>query len=342
MGKSTLSWLTARALAAKRRPVALVDFDLTGTSLADALRLRAPTWVEIEPGERLPLNLAPTAPPVDPRDLIRARARESDPHARHVPFLNDFLLWEDDVGLSRADVHPDALAWHLPSDDPLEAWLRVFPSSALPEDLAQILALLYDEPFCAWVESRVEWLLNAFLAHSKIRDVVIDTPPTIPGLSRALLSAAMRLTEPGAKLPLADDGSTPPEMLWAATVQWRPWIVVSQDMQDLVSVKRWVVSHDESEVRRLGVVVNRAQMGNDVIQEKLRLFEQGITQTSDLALEASAAALASGEKGIFEVPWRAITTIDIEDGLDVFRVGYDATPRVPSSVEALCRLVETS
>lgn len=261
VGKTTLSLLTARALAQRGEQVLVVDLDLTGTSLADGLALRAPTWADPEGRTAL------TRRPDDwlPREEgIRKRARDpEDP-----PFLNDFLLRTQNAAWTREEAHPEALAWKLPADDALADRLMVLPSSAFPADLEQVLALLYDEPFSAWAESRLEWLLDAVLEKTTIRHVVIDTPPCIPGISRAVLSAAMRLGR-DTKLRLSDDGELPPA-LWAARVQWLPWLVTSEDRQDLRALERWLAEHDADEVGRLGVVINRFTTGKDQVLGWLR------------------------------------------------------------------------
>lgn len=249
VGKTTLSVLVARHLAERGERVLVVDLDLTGTSLADGLALRAPVWDDPE-GRRLL-----TRPP-DRREAIGDRlfgSRERTPASP--PFLNDFLLREQDEDWTVDEAHPEAFAWSLPEDDALADRLFVVPSSAFPSDLDRVLALLYDEPFSAWAESRLEWLLDALLSKTGFRHVVIDTPPCIPGISRAVLSAAMRLgREP--KVRLSEDGPNPPA-LWSASVRWSPWLVASEDRQDLRALERWLAEHDADELSRLGVVVNR-------------------------------------------------------------------------------------
>lgn len=276
VGKTTLSVLVARHLAERGERVLVVDLDLTGTSVADGLALRAPIWDE--PARRRSLNHPPDRrDPVGDR-LFGSRARTpNDP-----PFLNDFLLREQEVDWNVNEAHPEALAWSLPDEDPLADRLFILPSSAFPSDLDRVLALLYDEPFSAWVESRLEWLLDALLATSDFRHVVIDTPPCIPGISRAVLSAAMRLGR-DVKVRLSDDGPNPPA-LWSASVRWFPWLVASEDRQDLRALERWLAEHDAEELSRLGVVVNRATLTIEQVLGKL----QGGDPDGPTQLERSA------------------------------------------------------
>jgi hypothetical protein len=116
VGKSTLSYLVTRLLGERVKDgerVALVDADLTGTSLADALPLRAPRWRGVAVDDELPLGQVPDEwRPLDAAraDLV-ARASHADGHARVVPMLNDFLLWKKDRYDIDKDVHPEALFW---------------------------------------------------------------------------------------------------------------------------------------------------------------------------------------------------------------------------------------
>ncbi|MEP7122663.1 MAG: ParA family protein [Byssovorax sp.] len=268
VGKSTLSYLVARLLA-EEGPVVLVDADLTGTSLADVLPLRAPRWNGVGADQILPLNLPPDE--WSPCDLecqhLANRASFPDGHLRVVPLLNDFLLWAKGRYDATTDVDPRALFWRLLEDDPLVDSLFVIPSSALPNDLTQIMPLIYDELHAAYLESRLEWLLHWILEKTDVRTVVFDTPPTIPGLSRAVLSMAMRLPE---YVDLAVDGGTPRELTkeYTERINWTPFLVVTPDIQDLRAAERWLEGPDNPDIDRIQVVLNRATKSwNDLKQE---------------------------------------------------------------------------
>ncbi len=256
VGKSTLSYLVARSLAADG-PVALIDADLTGTSLADVLSLRSPAWNGEH--ERLPLDQKPDFwLATDPKRMrLQERSMSGDdPHARFVPLLNDFLLWDCNRYDVHRDVEPEALFWKLPEKDPLADRLFVIPSSALPNDLSQILPLIYDELQAAYLESRLEWLLHWILAKTNVRTVVFDTPPTIPGLSRAILSMALRLPE---YTELAEDGGTPLELTSDRTspITWSPFLIATTDLQDIRAAERWLVGRPENEIERIAIILNR-------------------------------------------------------------------------------------
>ncbi|MFM7204477.1 MAG: hypothetical protein ACKO6N_27195 [Myxococcota bacterium] len=84
---------------------------------------------------------------------------------------------------------------------------------------------------------------------------MVDTPPTLPGLSRTVLSLALRLgREP--RQPLAIGGDVPPR-LKDAELHWHAQLVASPDLQDLRALFRWLelVQPDEQPV--LQFLINR-------------------------------------------------------------------------------------
>lgn len=266
VGKSTLSTLLAYNLARRQPdiPVVLIDMDLTGTSLSDVLTLQAPRWTD----DRVDLLTAP----VDFYSCDDTRRRIDERHGGprsaklQVPYLNDFLLWADPNWSTERDVDPRALCWRMQGAPDN---LRVIPSSALPDDLRRIIPVIFDEEHAAYLEARIESLLDALMVDGCKQIVVFDTPPTIPGLSRSVLSLGFRLG--GAeKQPLAKDGYIPPR-LEQASVRWHIAMVLSQDRQDLRAAERWVdrVGPEEQELVRL--VVNRVPAGESQTLHR-RLF----------------------------------------------------------------------
>jgi len=273
VGKSTLSILCAHALAKALEadaespvPVVLIDMDLTGTSLADVLPLCAPEWPDLQRAE--PIDLLGVRPsgayhsPEETRLRMEARRnrlevpseRPLDPRAPiGVPFLNDQLLFATKDWKLERDVPVDALLWR-EKEGPRNLW--VIPSSALPDDLERILPVIYDEERAAFLEGRLERLFAALIARFGRLAVVIDTPPTVPGLSRSVLSLALRLGR-GKKVALSEGGTLPPA-LEAAAVRWHACLVASPDFQDLRAAVRWLdlVRGDEQEIIRLAI--NRA------------------------------------------------------------------------------------
>lgn len=281
VGKSTLSVLTALGLAQRGAQVTLVDMDLTGTSLADVLPLEAPAWVGKEPIATLDLLQPPTGflshgetrKRMDLRDELASEAIEEDPEGtealapKSVPFLNDFLLFATPDWDEQRDVDIRSMLWRM-QGVPLES-LRVVPSSALPSDLDRTLPVIFDENHSGFLEGRLEYLLDALVPEAGEAVVVVDTPPTIPGLSRAVLSLALRLTrEP--KHPLADDGFMP-ERLQSAHVEWTAFLVGSMDHQDIRAANRWLSQVGEEERPHVRFLINRIQEGDEQeMQELLR------------------------------------------------------------------------
>ncbi|HZI07818.1 MAG TPA: hypothetical protein VEZ71_27615, partial [Archangium sp.] len=199
------------------------------------------------------------------RDELASEALEQDPEGaealapRCVPFLNDFLLFATPDWDEQRDVDILAMLWRM-QGVPQES-LRVVPSSALPSDLDRTLPVIFDENHSGFLEGRLEYLLEALVPEEGEAVVVVDTPPTIPGLSRAVLSLALRLSrEP--KQPLADDGFMP-ERLQAARVEWTAFLVGSMDHQDIRAANRWLSQVGEDERPHVRFLVNRIQEGDE-------------------------------------------------------------------------------
>jgi len=272
VGKSTLATLNALQLA-KKHPdarVLLVDMDLTGTSLADVLPLQAP---RVSEDNVLALDSAAAewCSVDDTRAAVRRRGDEVDPRQRHVAFLNDYLLFAPLDGSLDAD--PRSLFWKY-NGAPKN--LDVLPSSALPRDLQRILPVIFDEHQSAFLEARLETLISRVLSSDRneadetLRDlhVVLDVPPTIPGLSRAVLSAVMRLSARDGVVDLADNRPTDRVFQDIETRRGRAFVVTSRDLQDLRAAARWLRATTDDRVR---VIVNRSDEGSAVqMRDELR------------------------------------------------------------------------
>jgi hypothetical protein len=264
VGKSTLSTFVAYGLARQGHDVVLIDLDLTGTSLSDVLALEAPRWAE----DTIDLRSSPGAGFFD-RATTLERIRERDPQEMmklRVPFLNDFLLWSDPDWSTEHDVVPGALSWRVQGGP---GNLAVIPSSALPADLERIIPVIFDEEHAAFLEARIEVLLDALVPAQGERVVVIDTPPTVPGLSRSVMSLALRLgREP--KRALADDEYIP-ERLGANPVTWQIGMVVSRDRQDLRAAERWLALVEGMDDGLFKLIVNRVPSG-EIEQIRAEIF----------------------------------------------------------------------
>lgn len=277
VGKSTLSLHKARRLAAENpsRPVYLLDMDLTGTSLADVLPLCAPdlnldmTRQLIEKRQQVLLERlkAPTPAPGHPR----LRPLEPPPPPA---FINDYLLFATQDWDEQQDMALETLLWQ---EENSPENLFILPSSALPADLERLLPVLFDEEHAAYLEGRLEHLLAGLLTLHEAQSspdaeicVVIDTPPTLPGLSRSMLSLALRLRHPPGddRRQLSDDGGMP-ERLEQCEVRWEAWLVATPDLQDVRAAARWfkLASDDERQVFKF--VLNRVPPGDPVQRQRL-------------------------------------------------------------------------
>lgn len=256
VGKSTLSTFLAHNLASLRpeTEVVLIDLDLTGTSLSDVLPLQAPRWTD----DVIDLRSRPTGSFHDRSETLRriAARQPASPEMLQVTYLNDYLLWTDPDWSTDRDVEPSALRWAMRGAPPN---LSVIPSSAMPADLERIIPVIFDEEHAAFLEARIEVLLDALVPDDGERIVVIDTPPTIPGLSRSVLSLGLRLGhEP--KRALADDEYIPARLL-AGRVRWQIGMVLSVDWQDLRAAERWMALFGPDEQDILRIIINRAPSG---------------------------------------------------------------------------------
>ncbi|HFE43998.1 MAG TPA: hypothetical protein ENJ18_00700, partial [Nannocystis exedens] len=262
VGKSTLSTALALGLARRHpdRQVVLIDLDLTGTSLSDVLPLCAPRWSS----NKLDLLKAPDHGFFS-ADETQERITRREPQLRdRVPYLNDFLLRTDTDWSTDDDVVPEALFWAL---DGGPKNLRVIPSSALPADLERIIPVIFDEEHAPFLEARMEVLLDTIMPdEDEEKIVVIDTPPTIPGLSRSVISLAFRLGHKP-KRALAEDDYIP-SRVEAGRVHWQVGMVLSRDQQDLRAAERWLALVEPNDEDLVRVILNRLLSGEDEQMEK--------------------------------------------------------------------------
>jgi len=258
VGKSTLATLCAWAAAQRedRPPVYLIDMDLTGTSLADVLPLRAPRWgdAEVMPKRFKRGRPQPSGFWLRDESFERLESRSAGGHLRiTVPVLNDYLLFATPDWSPGNDMPLEAVCWAVEDGPPN---LRVLPSSALPADLSRTLPIIFDEEYTAYIEGRLERLLNQVVERHTNAWVIFDVPPTLPGLSRAVASLGLRLGR-APKQPLSQDGVIP-RPLQDSEVHWMNCLVASLDVQDNLALARWVQLVQPAERARFQVVVNRA------------------------------------------------------------------------------------
>lgn len=277
VGKSTLATLAAHG-AARQNPemrVVLIDMDLTGTSLADVLPIAAPFWGS-KSHEAMKLLAKPDGYLDREASLEALEARDGErPHVT-VPVLNDYLLFASPDWDAETDIPAESLFWRFERGPEN---LFVIPSSALPVDLEATLPVIFDEDQSAYLESRLEYLL-ADLA-SKPTWVIFDVPPTIPGLSRAVLSLALRLGGEE-RIPLTANGPVLAP-LDTVPIRWRAGLVASPDQQDRIALARWIAKLRDEEQARFKVILNRVVSGGR--QEQIEhLWRHGSSHDAKLDL----------------------------------------------------------
>jgi hypothetical protein len=180
VGKSTLAVVTAKLLAEIGRVPLLVDADLTGTSLADGLLLRAPR-VELRPDGALDLDASPTGELYTLQRTLELRhARKASLWKERPPppaYLNDALTYVGPEG--GPDCRIDGMIWRHERDD----HVRYLPSSPLPQDVSIGLGWIYNEKPFRWVR-RFTWVLDALLHRDstlteiqwKVNPFLVTTP----------------------------------------------------------------------------------------------------------------------------------------------------------------------
>lgn len=266
VGKSTLAIVTAKLLAKAGRVPALVDCDLTGTSIADGLLLCAPEAAEL-PDHAVDFDAPPAGRWLSFEETVRRRsarrnARWKD-RVHRPPYFNDvlntlFARWED--GRSEP-IRVDAAIWHHQRED----GVRYLPSSAIQYDIARSLDWYnHRKPF-DWAECLM-WALDHLAEQiPDLTDVVIDLPPGTWGFSHETMILARMLhkeTPLPEGLPRWTDGP----------IRFRanPFLVTSGDSNDILPVLEYLAEHHLEELRFVRPIANRAIDTIDAIRERVK------------------------------------------------------------------------
>ncbi len=261
VGKSTLAVACAAVLAENGRRPLVIDADLTGTSLADGLSLRAPRLPLETRDDSLQLDALPSNvfySLEETWELIERRRllEDVDPERPcFVPFFNDALTWQSpDL---EHDCRLDAISWQHQA----EPRVRYLPSSPAAADIGVALGYMYTEGHGGWPR-RLTWLLhNSLQQMPELTDIVIDLPPGLFGFTHATLSILSYLAReqplPEGYAPLGEMG-----------VRWRvkPFLITSQDRNDLYSVLRFL-GPLKAQLPPLTPLVNRLDTSLNRIKE---------------------------------------------------------------------------
>lgn len=253
-GKTTLAVACAKLLAADGRVPVLIDADVTGTSIADGLRLCAPIVARRADG-MIDLKAPPTGyfSRAQTLELRRARAVTSWTTVPPPPtYLNDALThncgdWATSEEYEECNVA--SLLWKHEKDD----GVLYVPSSALDRDVGIALGWLYYEEREAWIR-RMAWLIEGMRKQiAGLTDVVIDLPTGFYGFTDEML---LLLSYLGASKDLPEgypQSWNTPEGRWRV----RPFVVMSPDRGDLAAGCSYCLRRRE-EFSALVPLINRS------------------------------------------------------------------------------------
>jgi hypothetical protein len=235
VGKSTLATTCAKLLAASGRVPLIVDADLTGTSLADGLRLCAPKTA-LRPDGTVDVEAAPSGEFFARGEVVRLRRLRRDTREKKgLPpaYLNDALRPYLESKLEyEGEVRVDALFWRHEIDDGV--WY--LPSSALRHDMEESIGWFSLKVF-DWMGAMTVLLDTVSYQWPELTDVVIDVPPGLFGFGQEMLAMASMIMRDG--LPGGyPDWKTGP-IVWNA----KAFLVTTPDVDDMLPVYEYVAQH---------------------------------------------------------------------------------------------------
>ena len=248
VGKSTLAVMAARHMAVAGRRVALFDLDLSGSSLADGLRLVAPD-VALTDTDQLDFAQPPGGFLSRDDTLDRRWMRYPGGRPEFVPFLNEAF----DMAVPHADAVPpiEALCWRAEPDDKV----AYFPSSPLQGDVEEATNALFWRDSIDW-PVRLSWLVQRSLEQLPDLDtLVFDLSPGLFGAGRAALALGARLVD---RNPLNPDYGFAP-LMTDLSIAWdlHPWLITTPDHDALLATLGSTVLYDGN-VPDVVPLVNRA------------------------------------------------------------------------------------
>lgn len=264
VGKSALALATATLWARRGAQVVVLDLDMTGTSLADGLRLVAPAVPADDTGVLDLTSKQARGFHTSEETRARRRSRKLDEEPeRHVVFLNDVFQTQT-IAEGASDVHLPGLLWRCDPDD----GVRYLPSSSLEQDVALALAHLYtpdEEGRTDGWQRRLAWILYSLVEQlPELAVVVLDLPPGLLGFAdRANFVASCYALREGP----ADVDDWPPFDDEALSWDVHPFLVTSQDWDDLATALAWDLLYRPDLAPGLEPLVNRATRPHRDIQQ---------------------------------------------------------------------------
>ncbi len=265
VGKSTLATAAAKLLVHLGRKPAFLDCDLSGTSIADGLRLCAPDVptnreladVLAEPTGRH-LSVAET----EEKRRDRKRRKSDDGPTKDFPYLppylNDALIYANRVR-RRTDDWPkaprtDALIWLHETND----GVLYLPSSSILEDVQGSMSWFLGKPydFAYALMTTIDSLVEN---RPELTDLVLDLPPGLYGFPHEALMMAINIE--------TNDRFAEGFPQWVdGPIQWdvNPFMVTSQDPNDFIPAMEYILRNQDELPSLLAVVNKRTQPLTDI------------------------------------------------------------------------------
>lgn len=271
VGKSTLAIVSAVSLSRQGRRAIVIDADLTGTSLADGLKLCAPIvplnadgnmdLIAPSTGKWLTLNQTEAL-----RDARKGLSSQSGRRLLPPPFLNDVLLHRNMD--SDQDCQMSSVLWK----SLVHPELQIIPASSIRYDVNVALGWLYQEERVRW-SVRLAWILMSMAQQMPdLTDVIFDLPPGLFGFAQAVLSLFVRLSDPAAAKP-----SFPIPREHGISYEVNSFLVTTPDRSALLaSVEEFL--RLKPQIMNLGFLINRTQEGIKKVRKEIsERFGQQVT-----------------------------------------------------------------
>lgn len=270
VGKSTLAVALAHLLPEPRRAV-VIDFDLTGTSLATGLDLEAPEVALDEKG-RMDLLAKPTGQflSVEKSRILREKRKENKEENAALPpsYTNDALAFEDPKG-GDEDCKLESLLWRHQNDK----GIRYMPSSSIGGDIMSALQWIYrsDDDQEGWMR-RTAWLLFAFSEQlDEVEHLILDMPPGMYGFTIEMLRLLHYIEDSKTSDSIQDYPPFHESTSWSI----KPYLVTTEDRQDLFLAMETYSSLLEL-FPGLIPIVNRRTASMEQIKKRLKAHFDGL------------------------------------------------------------------
>lgn len=178
VGKTALAVLSAVGFARRGGRASFLDLDLTGTSIADGLALRAPDLLG-DDGELHWEGLGRDALSREATIGRLVRRGHADPEHGGLSFVNDILV-------GGHPLHAEAQAWHHPE----APGVRWYPSSGAEHDTLPLQQAMFDPNTAPDLVARITTLLHDLVRALPERGVLfVDLPPGMFGFSSVVQHA---------------------------------------------------------------------------------------------------------------------------------------------------------